>query len=285
MPQGIHLRLSQAESFHGINVTHSSHTPPFRLWPVPPLTVIQSYSGAHQDFLLLLPYGGGKGASNDTCRFAHRSMAMILAIMVFVIGMPRPASAAGEELPGGAHQVGLTLNGQSLSHLLSTTAGTERSLGVLEQPLSDGHGLGMPDTRSGRSSDWEAVRRLGHGARVVVLTSLNQSVRGRVSTVSSDMLGLVDRQGGNQALRLEDVREVRLDHRFSTAQYVGLGLLVGGVTGLAIGRASECDCNLRGLATAMGGLGGVVMGTFVGWGAGRGVNARPGRLVYRNAES
>ena len=97
---------------------------------------------------------------------------------------------------------------------------------------------------------------------------------------------MVDREGNDRTLRREDVRELRLDHRFSTGQYVGLGLLVGGGAGLALGRAAECDdCELRGLGTAMGGIGGTVMGLLGGWMIGSGVNAQPGRLIYHQSGS
>ena len=107
-------------------------------------------------------------------------------------------------------------------------------------------------------------------------------IRGSIATVSEDTLHMVDRQGGAQILRREEVREVRLDHRFSTGHYLGFGLLLGGVTGLVLGRAGECeDCELRGLGTALGAIFGTGMGAFGGWAIGSARNAAPGRLIYR----
>ena len=69
-------------------------------------------------------------------------------------------------------------------------------------------------------------------------------------------LQMVDRRGRNQTLARDDVHEVRLDHRLSVGQHVGLGMPLGGVTGWFVGKAADCDCDLRGLApVADGGLG------------------------------
>ena len=152
------------------------------------------------------------------------------------------------------------------------------------QPLDDATGFEKAATPMGRSDDWNAVQRLGDGTRVVVTTSRKQGVRGRISTVSEDTLQIVDRQGGDQMLRREDVREVRLDHQRSVGQYVGLGLLLGGVTGFAIGSATECDCELRGLGTVVGAVYGTLGGALGGWMIGGAVHARPGRLIYALAE-
>jgi hypothetical protein len=136
--------------------------------------------------------------------------------------------------------------------------------------------------RSGRSDDWDAVQQLGRDTRVVISTARDQSIRGRVAAVVDGTLQMVDREGNDRSFGREDVREVRLDHRFSTAQYVGLGVLVGGGAGLALGHASECDgCELQGLGTAMGAIVGTVGGLLGGWMIGSGINAQPGRLIYR----
>jgi hypothetical protein len=150
-------------------------------------------------------------------------------------------------------------------------------------PVDDAATLYQGATGTGQSHDWNAVRHLSQSTRVVVTTSQNQVVRGRISAIGEGTLRMDDRQGDDRILRREDVLEVHLDHRFSTVQYVGLGLLLGGATGLALGHASECDdCELRGLGTVMGGFRGALMGVFVGWSIGGGLNAQPGQLIYRD---
>ena len=141
--------------------------------------------------------------------------------------------------------------------------------------------LSTSATQIERTNDWNAIRQLKEGTRILVTTSQDRSIRGRTSTVSEDALRMIDRQGHDQMLRREDVREVRLDHRLSVGQYVGLGLLIGGWAGVAIGRASECDCELRGLGTAMGAISGTIGGAIGGWMIGDAMNARPRRLIYR----
>ena len=57
----------------------------------------------------------------------RRCSVLVLVITMSVMGMPRPASAAGDELPAGAHDRGLTINGQPLSQVLRGPARTPSS--------------------------------------------------------------------------------------------------------------------------------------------------------------
>jgi preprotein translocase subunit YajC len=60
------------------------------------------------------------------------------------------------------------------------------------------------------------------GTRVVVTTSLDRGIHGRLTSVDENTLEVVSRRGRDQTLRREDVREVRLDPKRSVGQHVGL---------------------------------------------------------------
>lgn len=146
-----------------------------------------------------------------------------------------------------------------------------------------------PAAQIERSDDWDTVRRLKDGTRVLVTASQGRRINGRLTTVSEDTLHMVVRWGREETLRRADVREVRLGHRLSVGQHVGLGLLLGGVTGNLVGRAAACgdsttlpgDCGGEaGLAIAGGTVYGTFLGGIGGFVFGQAVHARPGRLVY-----
>jgi hypothetical protein len=97
-----------------------------------------------------------------------------------------------------------------------------------------------------RSEDWNTVRRLKDGTRVLVTTRQGRGIDGRLNTVREDALQMVVRWGRKQTLLRDDVREVRLGHRLSVGQHAGPGLLLGGVTGFLVGSAAACDPNVCG---------------------------------------
>jgi hypothetical protein len=136
--------------------------------------------------------------------------------------------------------------------------------------------------------DWDAVRRLKDGTRVVVTTRQDRRINGKLTTVSEDTLQMVVRWGREQTLRRDDIGEVRLRHRLGVAQHAGLGLLLGGVTGFLAGSAAACDPNVCGGEGGLAIAGGLVYGTFMGgiggFVVGEAVHARPGRLVYPRAK-
>jgi len=69
------------------------------------------------------------------------------------------------------------------------------TLVAYDQALADAPGRHTAPTPSERTDDWEAVRRLRAGTRVVVTTSRVQGIKGRTALVSDDALHLVDRRG------------------------------------------------------------------------------------------
>lgn len=140
-----------------------------------------------------------------------------------------------------------------------------------------------------RSDDWDAVRRLKDGTRVLVTTRQGRGIDGRLITVSEDTLQLVVRWGRRQTLRRDDVHEVRLGHRLGVGQHAGVGLLLGGVTGFLVGSAAACDPHVcggeGGLAIAGGTVYGTLIGGIGGFVVGQAVHARPGPLIYARARS
>lgn len=174
--------------------------------------------------------------------------------------------------------------------LIASAAGREAiRLAVAQERLAIDTGwaqvrtlrTGIPAAQTGRSDDWGAVRRLKQGPRVRVTTRQGQELIGNVTIASEDTVQMVVSGGGKETLLRTDVSAVRLVHRRSVGEYVGVGLLLGAVSGLAIGRASDCDdCELRGLGTVLGGIYGTAGGAIGGWMVGSALRERPERVVY-----
>ncbi len=156
-------------------------------------------------------------------------------------------------------------------------------------PSWDGStGFNTPAAQIDPSDDWDTVRRLKDGTRVLVTTRQDRHINGKLITVSEDTLQMVVRWGRKQTLRRDDIREVRLGHRLGVGQHAGLGLLLGGVTGSLAGSAAACDPSVcggeGGLAVAGGLVYGTLMGGIGGLVVGEAVHARSGRLVYAFAK-
>lgn len=162
------------------------------------------------------------------------------------------------------------------------------TLAVQEPSWNGATGVDTRAARIDRSDDWDAVRRLKDGTRVLVTTRQGRGINGRLTTVSEDRLQIVGRSGRKQTIPRDDVREVRLDHRLSVVQHAGLGLLLGGVTGFLVGRAAACDPDVcageGGLAIAGGAVYGTFIGGIGGFVVGQAVHARKGRLVYTRVQ-
>jgi len=133
------------------------------------------------------------------------------------------------------------------------------------------------------ATDWEAVRRLDAGTRVVVVDHRYERITAKVTAVSDDALELAAGWGRVVILHRRDVREVRFARGISPAAGLGLGLLAGAAAGNIAGRAA---CPPRGcggegaLAVAAGTMHGAFYGGISGYVIGHAVNARPGRLIY-----
>ena len=183
-----------------------------------------------------------------------------------------------------AQHSGLSPVGASLEREATRLAAT---LATHEQPSASSRGFDASAAQIDRSHDWDAVRRLKDGTRVLVSTGQERGLEGSVTAVSDDELQIVVRRGRLQTLRRDDVREVRLDHRLSIGQHVGLGLLVGGVTGYLIGSAVGCDPRVCGGEGGLAIAGGTLYGTFTGglggFVVGHVVHSRSARLVYARA--
>ena len=185
--------------------------------------------------------------------------------------------------------VGLSAQQPSQSSLRASLEREVASTLVAHDPSWNGStGFNTPAAQIARSDDWDTVRRLKDGTRVLVTTLQGRDINGRLTTVSEDTLQMVVRWGRKQTLLRDEVREVRLSHRLSVGQHAGLGLLLGGVTGFLVGSAAACDPHVcggeGGLAVAGGLVYGTLMGGIGGFVVGEAVHARPGRLVYTLAK-
>jgi hypothetical protein len=196
-----------------------------------------------------------------------------LVLVVLVVSPLFASGVSGQSAAFGPIQASLA---QEATRLASASVGRNRPAG--RTPW-----VNETTIQAGNSDDWNAVQRLRRGTRLVIRSAQFQRLRGRISAVDDVTLRVVDHRGNDRVLRRQDVREVRLDDpRFTTAKYAGLGALVGGGVGLAVGHATECgDCELRGLNTFVGGISGAAIGVVAGWKIGSRVGPKPGRLIYR----
>ena len=140
-----------------------------------------------------------------------------------------------------------------------------------------------PPASANRIDDWDVVRQLKPGSRVEVRTIQGKRSKGKIGTVSDTTLELdVNGQGG-QIFQRDNIRELQRGHRFSVGQHAGLGLLIGGGTGLLIGLATPCDgndCDGRQLATAVLPALGFMIGGVTGFIAGESAHHSASDLIY-----
>lgn len=134
-----------------------------------------------------------------------------------------------------------------------------------------------------RDDGWNAVRSLAVGTRVMVILRRDASVQGTLAGASEESVRVLVR-GHERVLLRTEIAEVRRGHRLSVAQHAGLGLVLGGLTGVVAGSAAACDPHRCGGEGGLATAGGLVFGTFMGglggFVFGEAVHARPGTLVY-----
>lgn len=227
-------------------------------------------------------------------------MKSALSLMLSVGLLAPSIPVAAQEAPETSGPIGraITREAVRLGVVLSTQQPGQGPVGVSVEreaarlvstlvargrPWDGSTGFNTQADQIDRSDDWNAVRRLESGTRVLVTTNQSRVLNGRLTSISEDTLQMVVRWGREQTLRRDDVGEVRLGHRLGVAQHAGLGLLLGGVTGFLAGSAAACDPNVcggeGGLAIAGGLVYGTLMGGIGGFVVGQAVHARPGRLV------
>ena len=122
----------------------------------------------------------------ETCSVARRLFALTLVATLWLIGLPSPASATGEEDAAGARHRGLTFNGRPLSEFAALPA-PSRSSPPRRRRVSGEQFLG--GTPVMESFDTLATV-LQPGYEVVVEDESGQRRRGRVSSISHDGLTL-----------------------------------------------------------------------------------------------
>lgn len=134
-----------------------------------------------------------------------------------------------------------------------------------------------------RDNDWNTVRGLAVGTRLIVFLQNGTRVQGVLVNAGEASVRVL--AGGRERTLLRaEIVEVRRGHRLSVAQHAGIGLLLGGMTGIVAGSAAACDPRRCGGEGGLATAGGLVFGTFLGglggFVFGEAVHARPGRLVY-----
>ena len=191
---------------------------------------------------------------------------------IFVGSLASMDASAGELPTPGPIQVAVA---RAAAGLASTFAATDRDRDTsTEQTLPSRTALG----------DWDAVRQLPAGQRVVVTTASERDIKGRIAVVDGNTIRIINR-GRDRTFNRTDVREVRLDHKLTLGHYAGLGLLAGVLTGIAAGNRVEicrsCDPPIS-PAIGYGMFGGFVGGS-IGFAVGSAVSIKPGRMVYTSA--
>lgn len=139
-------------------------------------------------------------------------------------------------------------------------------------------------TRTEESSEWERLGSVTAGTKLVVSRPASPDLKARMQAVVADTLRVRTSDGRVLHLHRDELLAVYRDHSFTTAQWIGIGLLTGVGAGVVLGVVadSQCgDCELRGLGVAMGSLGGTAYGALGGLVASGIANRNPPRLIYR----
>lgn len=215
-----------------------------------------------------------------------RMSTLILVVSLSLSGLPRPASAAGDTLPAGAHRRGLTINGQPLANLLNTTATAAWSLSGLEQRSGQIRGVTLDP--QGRALVDQAVELLrvsdqGKPAETVGTTTTGRDggfsfsglAQGRY-TINTVIDGQVDETSEVVSLAPSEVIFIRLGGpalQAATDNTNGKGALfwtaVGAGAGFGVGLVADAsgDCgDSCGIAPVGLAITGALMGLLFGAG-------------------
>ena len=123
--------------------------------------------------------------------------------------------------------------------------------------------------KSGASGDWSAVQDLPAGDEVVIILKDGKSVKGKVSSVTSDELNLTRKNKG-ETVRRESISQVYdLKRKAEKGKYAAIGTGIGAGAGLGIGVARKAPPGEYGdafpvigaaLGAGIGALGGFLFG-------------------------
>lgn len=132
---------------------------------------------------------------------------------------------------------------------------------------------------------WQAVLALEPDAPIKLMIRDGRKIVGSFLSANADSIVVDKRWGGHEMLRRDEVQEIRMRPRRSTAGSAGLGWLLGFGVGATVGGIAGCggpcagDERAEGM-TLTGAFGGSV-GFWIGLIRGAATNLRPGRLIYQ----
>ena len=107
------------------------------------------------------------------------------------------------------------------------------------------------------------------GAKLIVTKKDGQLIEGELITVKPNSLLLLDTEGKDVSVDIGDVRVIRIVKKSKVLQGLGIGLLVGGGSGILLGATESAGAEgFEGLGGAVIALLGIVGGLLIGGVAG-----------------
>ena len=136
---------------------------------------------------------------------------------------------------------------------------------------------------------WNAVLALEPDAPIKLVSCDGRKIVGSFRIANADSIVVDKRWGGHEMLRRDEVQEIRMRPRKSTAGSAGIGFLWGFGLGATAGGIAGCDgpCSgdERAEAMTLSGAFGASVGFWIGLIRGAATNLRPGTLIYRAPHS
>ena len=133
--------------------------------------------------------------------------------------------------------------------------------------------------------DWSAVLGIKPNAPVKVISSAGRTIVGSFVTADAGGIVIDKRRGSRETVPRDEVREIRMRPKRSTAGSVGIGAVSGFAGGAILGAVacpSPCQRQDRAASAVLTGMFGTAVGSLVGLGRGAVANLRPGRLIYHS---
>ena len=140
-----------------------------------------------------------------------------------------------------------------------------------------------------RPGAWDAVVALEPDAPIKLVSRDGRKTVGSFRSANADGIVVDKRWGGHEMLRRDEVQEIRMRPRRSTAGSAGIGFLWGFGLGATVGGIAGCNgpCSgdERAQAITLSGAFGGSVGFWTGLIRGVVTNLRPGTLIYRAPQS
>lgn len=123
--------------------------------------------------------------------------------------------------------------------------------------------------------DWNAVLNLAPKTPIKVFSTDGRRVIGSLETADAGRIVIGQRRGRAEALRRDEVREIRMRPRRSTLGSAGIGAVSGLALGAAVGGLAGCSGPCSGDERGQGIVLAGAFGGSVGFGSGSSAALRP----------